>query len=192
MGGGGGRGERSEIYSPWVTKRSCISRSISVQFYPNFITLISIPISLSTACVNNHGNDAECEYWRLQGRCQENPPFMVANCWKTCSRCVLKPNVPGRKAFLHSRLYSTRRCLYFALGAFHLVRTQFYMLSGPTHPLFACYTQWQCIGGLTPPTHPRCVRTKWKAPWQLNPMQVKCPCNANDSTYIPYGFFYSK
>ena len=27
------------------------------------------------------------------------------------------------------------------------------MLSGPTHPLFACNTQWECIGGLTP-THP--------------------------------------
>ena len=45
-----------------------------------------------------------------------------------------------------------------SLGAFHLVRTQFYMLSGPTHPHFACNTQWKCIGGLTPPTHPRCVR----------------------------------
>ena len=46
--------------------------------------------------------------------------------------------------------------------------TQFYMLSGPTHSLFACYTQWKCIGGLTPPhpnpLSPRCVRTKWKAP----------------------------
>ena len=49
-------------------------------------------------------------------------------------------------------------------GAFHLVRTQFYMLSGPTHPLFACNTQRQCIGGLTPPTHPWCVHTKWMAP----------------------------
>ena len=48
-------------------------------------------------------------------------------------------------------------------GTFHLVRTQFYMLSGPTHPVFACNTQWKCIGGLTPPP-PRCVRTKWKAP----------------------------
>ena len=37
-------------------------------------------------------------------------------------------------------------------GAFHLVRTQSYMLSGPTHPLFACNTQWKCIGDLTPPT----------------------------------------
>ena len=27
------------------------------------------------------------------------------------------------------------------------------MLSGPTHPLFACNTQWKCIGGLPhPPT----------------------------------------
>ena len=42
----------------------------------------------------------------------------------------------------------------FHLGAFHLVRTQFNMLSEPTHPLFACNTQWKCIGGLTPPTHP--------------------------------------
>ena len=25
------------------------------------------------------------------------------------------------------------------------------MISGPTHPLFACNTQWKCIGGLTPP-----------------------------------------
>ena len=24
--------------------------------------------------------------------------------------------------------------------------------------------------------------------WQLNPTQVKCTCNANDSTYILYGF----
>ena len=38
----------------------------------------------------------------------------------------------------------------FSHGAFHLVRTQFYMLSGPTHPLFACKTQWKCIGCLTP------------------------------------------
>ena len=38
------------------------------------------------------------------------------------------------------------------LGAFHLVRTQFYILSGPIHPLIACNTQWKCIGGLTPPT----------------------------------------
>ena len=42
--------------------------------------------------------------------------------------------------------------MYIAMiGAFHLVRTQFYMLSGPTHPLFACNTQWKCIGGLRPP-----------------------------------------
>ena len=41
--------------------------------------------------------------------------------------------------------------LVVIFGAFHLVRTQFYMLSGPTHPLFACYTQWKCIGGLSPP-----------------------------------------
>ena len=40
------------------------------------------------------------------------------------------------------------------VGAFHLVCTQFYMLSGPTHPLFACNTQWKCIGGLTPPPSP--------------------------------------
>ena len=44
------------------------------------------------------------------------------------------------------------------------------MLSGPTDPLFACNTEWKCIGGLTPLTHPptqdpRCVRTKWKAPY---------------------------
>ena len=31
------------------------------------------------------------------------------------------------------------------LGAFHLVRTQFYMLSAPFLPLFACNTQWKCI-----------------------------------------------
>ena len=24
--------------------------------------------------------------------------------------------------------------------------------------------------------------------WQLNPTQVKCTCNANESTYIPLGF----
>ena len=43
--------------------------------------------------------------------------------------------------------------------------TQFYMLSGPPPPpLFACNTQWKCIGGLTPPPPPRCVRTKLKAP----------------------------
>ena len=52
----------------------------------------------------------------------------------------------------------------FVFGAFHLVHTQLYMLSGPTHPFFACNTQWKCIGGLTPPTSPRCVHTKWKAP----------------------------
>ena len=28
---------------------------------------------------------------------------------------------------------------------------QFYMLFGPTHPLFAYNTQWECIGGLPPP-----------------------------------------
>ena len=39
----------------------------------------------------------------------------------------------------------------FNLGAFHLVCTHFYMLSGPTLPLLACNTQWKCIGGLTPP-----------------------------------------
>ena len=56
--------------------------------------------------------------------------------------------------------------VYFKVryGAFHLVRTHSYMLSGPTHPLFECNTQWKCIGVLSPPTHPRCVRTKWKAP----------------------------
>ena len=53
----------------------------------------------------------------------------------------------------------------FTLGAFHLVRTQFYMLSGPIHSLLACNAQWKCMGGLTPPTPPRCVCTKWKAPW---------------------------
>ena len=30
------------------------------------------------------------------------------------------------------------------IGAFNLVHTQFYMLSGPP-PLFACNTQWYCI-----------------------------------------------
>ena len=49
-------------------------------------------------------------------------------------------------------------------GTFHLVCMQFYMLSGPTHPVFACNTQWKCIGGLIPPTNPSCVSTKWKAP----------------------------
>ena len=49
-------------------------------------------------------------------------------------------------------------------GAFRLGRTQFYMLSGPPLPLFACNTQWKCIEDLTPPTPPRCVSTKWKAP----------------------------
>ena len=49
------------------------------------------------------------------------------------------------------------------IGTFHLVRTQFNMLSGPTHPLFACNTQWKYIGGLTPP--PRFVCNKWKAPY---------------------------
>ena len=58
-------------------------------------------------------------------------------------------------------------------GAFHLVRTQFYMLSGPTHPLFACITQWKCIGGLTPPNPPRCVRTKWQVP-SLVSLFMKC------------------
>ena len=43
---------------------------------------------------------------------------------------------------------------YLFLGAFHLLRTQAYMLSGPTHSLFACNTQWKCIGGLTPPPPP--------------------------------------
>ena len=42
--------------------------------------------------------------------------------------------------------------LDFALGAFHLVRTQFNMLSGPPPPLFACNTQCKCIGDLTPPS----------------------------------------
>ena len=55
--------------------------------------------------------------------------------------------------------------VYSIFGAFHLVRMQFYMLSGPTQPLFACNTQWKCIGGLTSPTTPRCVHTKWKAPF---------------------------
>ena len=36
-----------------------------------------------------------------------------------------------------------------SLGAFHLVGPQFYMLSGPTHPLFECNMQWKCIEGLT-------------------------------------------
>ena len=48
---------------------------------------------------------------------------------------------------------------------FHCVGTQFYILSGPT--LFACNTQWKCIGGLTAPPPPGCVRTKWKAPKSL-------------------------
>ena len=52
------------------------------------------------------------------------------------------------------------------IGTFHLVHTQFDMLSGPTHPLFACNMQWKFIEGLTPPTPPRCVCTKWKAPYQ--------------------------
>ena len=40
------------------------------------------------------------------------------------------------------------------IGAFHLVHTQFYMLSGPPPPLFACNTQWKCIGDLNPPPPP--------------------------------------
>ena len=36
----------------------------------------------------------------------------------------------------------------FYLGAFQLVHTQFYMISGPPLPLFACNTQWKCIGDL--------------------------------------------
>ena len=50
----------------------------------------------------------------------------------------------------HVALY----CLGTYIVAFHLVCRQFYMLSGPIHPLFACNTQWKCIGGLTPATHP--------------------------------------
>ena len=78
--------------------------------------------------------------------------------------------------------------LHYKVGAFHLVRTQFYMLSEPTHPLFACNTQWKCIGGLSPPPPPpppppRCVRTKWKAPYEKYrrgeagnpPAPPKCP-----------------
>ena len=76
--------------------------------------------------------------------------------------------------FLHAqKLISISLCIpkneyvfVFGHGAVHLVRTQFYMLSGPTHSLFACSTQWKCIGGLTPPNPPRCVRTKWKVPMQ--------------------------
>ena len=46
------------------------------------------------------------------------------------------------------------------LGAFHLIRTQFYMLPcpppppPPPRPLFACNTQWKCMGYLTPPPSP--------------------------------------
>ena len=46
------------------------------------------------------------------------------------------------------------KILWLCFGAFHLVRTHFYMLSGPTHPLLACNTQWKCIGGLDPPPPP--------------------------------------
>ena len=52
-------------------------------------------------------------------------------------------------------------------GAYYLVRTQFYMLSGPNYPLFSCNTQLKCLGGLTPPNPPKCVRTKWKAPMYM-------------------------
>ena len=38
------------------------------------------------------------------------------------------------------------------------------MQSGPPPLLFACNTQWKCIGDMTPPPSPRHVRTKWKAP----------------------------
>ena len=53
------------------------------------------------------------------------------------------------------------------MGAFHLVRTQFYMLSGPPPPpLFACNTQWECVWDLTPSPLPlgAYTCTKWKAP----------------------------
>ena len=47
-----------------------------------------------------------------------------------------------------------------SLRDFHLVRTQFYMLSGPPPlPLFVCNKQWKCIGDLTPPNPHGCVRT---------------------------------
>ena len=42
---------------------------------------------------------------------------------------------------------------FLSLGAFHLVRTQYYMLSVPPPPLFACNTQWKCMGRLDLP-HP--------------------------------------
>ena len=55
------------------------------------------------------------------------------------------------------------------LRVFHLVRTLFYMLSGrPPLLFFACYTQWKCIGDLTPPPPqphpPRRICNSWKAP----------------------------
>ena len=50
----------------------------------------------------------------------------------------------------------------FELGAFHVVRTHFYMLSKPPlPPLFTCNTELKCIRGLIPPppSPPRlCVR----------------------------------
>ena len=64
--------------------------------------------------------------------------------------CVYRFNFVAIKVCYH--------VLVVIFGAFHLVRMQFYMLSGPTHPLFACNTQWKRIGGLRPPPPPRSVR----------------------------------
>ena len=68
---------------------------------------------------------------------------------------------PDMEIPIHGLTVHSYACM---LEAFHLVCTQFYMLSGPPSPLFACNMQWKCIGGLTPPTPTRCVCTKWKAP----------------------------
>ena len=81
--------------------------------------------------------------------------------------------VPSGKGWLYSIYTFVNIGLYTrVLGAFHLVRTQFYMLSGPPPPLFACNTQWKCIGDLNPPSPPRCVRTKWKAPYYCSIMSI--------------------
>ena len=61
----------------------------------------------------------------------------------------------------------------FTQGAFHLVRTQFYMLSGPPPP-FCMFYAMEMYRRLDPPPLSRtkpfylkwCVRTKWNSPKQ--------------------------
>ena len=47
-----------------------------------------ITICIISECENAHTDQAGCEYWALLGECEDNPDWMLLNCYKACKNCA--------------------------------------------------------------------------------------------------------